>query len=415
MKIEQIGMERIAELNRLGAIAFTYAISDDEQKPDPDDASQWELLRGRERWGMIDEATGRIMGGMILVDFQTRIGERWLPLKGIGGVATLPEYRRSGVIRNVFKHVLPRMYADGAALASLYPFSHEFYRKFGFETFGGQNRASVNLDQLRRFPEPAEVRLIVSEQDMLSARIIYEKFAAGRNLAMRRNIDYQWSKNVMQGDPYKTRQYKYLLMREAEGGAEPCAYISFRPEESGAAGRIADAREAAYVDADGLHRLLGFMSTFYPHYKRLRMMLPGDVNLAAICPDCGMVKDNIEHGYMLRAINARLLLESQPLSPALRLAASHEALGFSLALTDEFIPENTGLYNVAIAPDGVRCTKSPLSDADIVLDIPTFTQLATGSLSFRQAAYSMGFRQNSPCPAAEALFTGRPQYIADFF
>ena len=111
----------------------------------------------------------------------------------------------------------------------------------------------------------------------------------------------------------------------------------------------------------------------------------------------------------------RLLLESQPLSPALKLAAQAAPLSFSLALSDELIPMNTGRYEVTITPEGVRCEQGPLAPADIEVSITAFAQLATGALSLRQAAYRDDVRINAPCPAAEALFTGRPQYIGDHY
>ena len=56
-----------------------------------------------------------------------------------------------------------------------------------------------------------------------------------------------------------------------------------------------------------------------------------------------------------------------------------------------------------------------LAPADIEVSITAFAQLATGALSLRQAAYRDDVRINAPCPAAEALFTGRPQYIGDHY
>ena len=412
MRLEKIGTDRLKEAERISSIAFTYPYN--EPAPSEENRSVEDTMLNSERWGMIDEKTDRLMGGMILLDYRTRVGEKWLPLTGIGGVATLPEYRREGVIRQIFTALLPRMYERGAALSGLYPFSHAFYRKFGYETFGGQNTATVGLEQLRRFAAPDEVRMIADPRDDLAARGIYERFASRYDLAMRRDLDYQW-KRTMGGDPYKERVYKYLLLRRAGEELEPCAYIVFTPDESDSAGRVANAREAAYLDGDALRRLLGFMSTFFPHYRKLRIPLPGDVNLAALCPDAYDVHSGIAEGYMLRAVNVRLLLESQPLSPALKLAAQAAPLSFSLALSDELIPMNTGRYEVTITPEGVRCEQGPLAPADIEVSITAFAQLATGALSLRQAAYRDDVQINAPCPAAEALFTGRPQYIGDHY
>lgn len=414
MRLEKVGEERMLEMSRIAAIAFTFAMNDPEPENPRQEGDVEQKLRQSEHWAMVDEATGKLMGGMILIDYQTRIGENWLPLSGVGGVATLPEYRRAGVIRGVFSEVLPMMYERGIALSGLYPFSHAFYRKFGYETFGGQNMADVGLEQLRGFEQPDEVRMIEDSRDMLSARAIYERFAQTRDLAMRRHFDSQWKK-IMGGDAYKERVYKYLLMRRKDGELEPCAYIVFSPDDGKGGGRIAAAREAAYVDGDAFRRLLGFMSTFFPHYSRLRMALPGDVDLAAICRDAYDVHYNVERGYMLRAINAKLLLDSQPVSPTLRMAAKAAPLEFTLALTDEFIAKNTGLYRVRISGSGVSCALEGMAQADIEMGITGFTQLVTGTLSLEQAIFNGTVRENSPCPAAHMLFVKRPQYIADHY
>ena len=209
--------------------------------------------------------------------------------------------------------------------------------------------------------------------------------------------------------------YKYLLMRRNGEELEPCAYIVFSPDDSIAGSRIAAAREAAYLDGDAFRRLLGFMSTFFPHYSRVRMALPGDVDLAAICKNAYDVHYHVERGYMLRAVNAKLLLDSQPVSPALRMAAKAAPLEFALALTDDIIAKNTGLYRVRISEGGVSCALEPMAQADIEMDITGFTQLVTGSLSLEQAIFNGTVKENSPCPAAHMLFVKRPQYIADHY
>ena len=61
-------------------------------------------------------------------------------LGGVGGVSTLPQYRRGGVIRACMTASLKDMYANDFTFAFLYPFSMQYYRKFGFEA-GGRCRS----------------------------------------------------------------------------------------------------------------------------------------------------------------------------------------------------------------------------------------------------------------------------------
>lgn len=414
MRIEKlVTPERERELDKISSIAFTYPLSDPEPKAETATNTE-EQKRNIEKFAMVDEANDKLMGGMILLDYQTRIGERWLPLTGIGGVCTLPEYRRAGVIRGIFKHILPRMYENGIAISGLYPFSHAFYRKFGYEVTSGLNTATLGLEQLRAFPAPDAVRQIDNPRDELLARAVYEKFAEKRDATMRREISAYW-KWLFSADIYKTRTYRYLLMRHAGEKSEPCAYIVFTPETTPETGNTMLALEAAYTDMDALRRLMGFAATFFPHYRQLRLTLPGDVDLGAICQNPYDVKVKTSYGYMLRAVNTRVMLESQPLSPALKALAAIKPLAFSLSLSDEMIPQNTGRYDITITGEGVKCVQSAYASADISMNINTFSQLTTGSIALCEAYGHADFEMNAPCPAAEMLFVRRPQYIVDHY
>ena len=411
MILRQIGPDRAREMDMIDSVAFTYPLSD--PKPHDNATNVSEQESHLERFAMEDERTGKLMGGMLLIDYQTRIGNRWLPLSGIGGVSTLPEYRRMGVIRGIFERVLPRMYEKGYALSGLYPFSHAFYRKFGYETMSGIRQYTVGLEQLRAFPMPDEIRPIDNPRDELSARGVYELFSKQRDASIRRELSSQW-KDILGGDIHKDCVYKYLLMRRANGKQEPCAYIVFTPEKEKDMNTFTIAvREAAFIDPDGLYRLLGFASTFYPHYRHIRMILPGDIDLGLICPDPYDVELRVNYDYMLRAINAKVLLESMPLSPTLSALSEYKSSSFTLLLHDELIPQNEGLYVIRAKKSGVTCEKALVGSADLEMGIGTFTQLVMGSIALPEALSRPDFRIHSFSPAAQMLFIRRPQYIVD--
>ena len=49
------------------------------------------------------------------------------------------------------------------------------------------------------------------------------------------------------------------------------------------------------------------------------------------------------------------------------------------------------------------------------MDITTFSQLTTGSISLSEAYARDDFEMGAPCPAAQMLFLRRPQYIVDHY
>lgn len=70
-------------------------------------------------------------------------------LGGVGGVSTLPQYRRGGVIRACMTASLKDMCANDFTFAFLYPFSMQYYRKFGFEAGAPEYRWSVPFTAMK--------------------------------------------------------------------------------------------------------------------------------------------------------------------------------------------------------------------------------------------------------------------------
>ena len=76
---------------------------------------------------------GQLTASLLLPQFQMRYEGHDVPMVGVGGVASLPEYRYGGAVRQIFHTALEWMWDQGAVFSTLYPFSHSYYRKFGYE------------------------------------------------------------------------------------------------------------------------------------------------------------------------------------------------------------------------------------------------------------------------------------------
>ncbi|MFZ2538742.1 MAG: GNAT family N-acetyltransferase, partial [Oscillospiraceae bacterium] len=53
-------------------------------------------------------------------------------MSAIGGVATYPEYRNKGAIRECFQKSFEYMEQNNQVLSFMYPFSSSYYRQFGY-------------------------------------------------------------------------------------------------------------------------------------------------------------------------------------------------------------------------------------------------------------------------------------------
>jgi predicted acetyltransferase len=72
-----------------------------------------------------------------------------IPFAGVWAVATMPHYRRKGLVRKLFDAAYPRMHDEGAVLSILDPFSRSFYEKFGYALAEKRAKYVFTKDDLR--------------------------------------------------------------------------------------------------------------------------------------------------------------------------------------------------------------------------------------------------------------------------
>lgn len=82
----------------------------------------------------VDEVDGEVLSQIVSYPFEVTIKGQVMKMSGIGDVASYPETRGSGGIRNIFSAIFNDLHENGTELSYLAPFSQPFYRKFGYET-----------------------------------------------------------------------------------------------------------------------------------------------------------------------------------------------------------------------------------------------------------------------------------------
>ena len=123
---------------------------------------------------------GRLCSAMIQLDYGCHFGGQETKLLGIGGVVSDPAMRRNGGIRALFEEGLPRARREGYTFSALYPFSHVFYRKFGYELAQVSREAVLEPQALRDdLRGAAEISLVLPEdaEGRTAVRQVYEDYA----------------------------------------------------------------------------------------------------------------------------------------------------------------------------------------------------------------------------------------------
>lgn len=389
-------LEEMTAYNKLASICFTYTTRTEDLSP-----KEMSPERLREVRGMFDE-NGTLLGAMIQLEMDCRFEGHDCRFLGIGGVVTDPAERRRGAIRQLFEEGLPRLYNEGFILSALYPFSHVFYRKFGYELGIVKREAQLSPSALRKdLHRAASIRRVLPGEPDQGMRQVYEAYINNKNLAVIRH-DEHWN-SLRSGTPWENLKYSYVLF---DGADQPMAYW-VGTMEKGSDGAVLSIKDMAYTSRKGLEAIFTMLRSMN-EVGVIKLTVPQDVELRFLVEDPYEVTETTHCGGMVRVMNAERALALLP-APALAGACVVE-------VDDKQIPQNNGCF--AIAGDGVRLSVSR-TDAtpDLKCSINGLSALVTGTLDFQGSVDSGMAEVLRPdnCAFMAALFHKRQQHLHNYF
>ena len=391
MEIRRLKQEDLYAAGVVSHIAFHGRTEDLEEK-----RREWEANPEEEDWGAFTD-DGQMMARIINNHFESRLDGAVIRSGGIGAVSTLPEYRESGAVREIFRALLPQARANGEVLSTLYPFLHGFYRKFGYETVSARTKFRLTPAQLAGHVHTGWVRQWKPEDEIGVYTGIYARFAQNLNLSHVRD-DERMKKSHIGGTFYKDRRFVYLLGR----GTEATAYIDlldeFHPE-----GAHMIVREAAWTCPDGFRSILGFLARFTADYLSMEISLPTELDLRLHVRNPYEVAMNPQCNHMVRVVNAEKLLS---------LIHMPQDSAFTVTVYgDEQIPENNGTWHVAAG----QVTPEPEAACDLRVSIRALGQMGTGAVSLREAMLREDVTVCGNFDVLSQIFRSKPIYVGDEF
>ena len=391
MEVRKLTEQEHFESNLVSYVAFHMRMED------PEKAREESKKTVTEDWGAFAD-DGSMMARILNHRFDSMLDGHAVANGGIGGVSTLPEYRNTGAIRKIFEKLIPEAYRNGEVFSTLYPFSHAFYRKFGYETVCWRNNYEFTPSVLSGYRFDGTAELWKPGDPVSEYTALYNRFAAGFNLAMRRDDKMMLEKHL-KGEYYKDRKFCYLLR---ENGS-PVAYLIFQDIRHDPAA-ILSVEDLAWEGRTGLNAVLGFLARFTADYGTIRMFLPASLQLFSLIrtPRAYDIEQTVTQTYMIRAINVRRMLE---------IIKKPDGSSFVIRTEgDEYIAENNGTWEV-------RGGTVTLTDRkpDITVSIQAFGQLASGSVSLSEAVYRPDVTVSGNEAVLEKVFVRKPILVEDHF
>lgn len=122
---------------------------------------------------IVADYEGQIIASSTLFPAQMWLSGVPINVGAIAGVAVVPPFRRKGLAAKLMEFSVVRMLAEGRALAVLFPFSHKYYRQYGFGTVGDLHAYRIATGNLIVYPEARKVRPF-TPGDLPVMRVMYK-------------------------------------------------------------------------------------------------------------------------------------------------------------------------------------------------------------------------------------------------
>lgn len=288
-----------------------------------------------------------LMADLEIYEFENIYCGKYLKSNGIGGVASMPEFRRKGAVRELFKHLFSISNEKGWTISTLYPFSNYYYRQFGYDMVMRNVSLSVAFSNLSHFERCCDVKLYTDDNldDLLS---VYQTYANKFNMMFKRIDDSRFYTKA-----FEKNEYTYLWY---DSNGKCGSYVSYqvnRPANS------LDVKEIIYTSKESLLGILGFLRTYDGNLKNINFQhLPETSPIPDLIGEYNAIDCRLSHGAASRILDLEAVLQSN--------TYPYSAGSFSL-LSKDTITSNAGIFKVEYEKGKALITRMKKGEYDIAL------------------------------------------------
>ncbi|MCX7845710.1 MAG: GNAT family N-acetyltransferase [Dictyoglomaceae bacterium] len=357
MEIRNLTLENIDELVELWSQSFVFPL---------DQVSSWISEKSIKNCIGVFERN-KLISALNIIPFEFYIRGKVLPLSGIGGVATFPEYRGKSYIHNLLTEALRISKERGLIFSMLYPFSFDFYRTFGWELGGFQKKYVRKTYTLPKFEEIKNVRKIPLE-DWKIIKEIYEKHAVNFTGPLKRTEE-RWENLI-----FRSRNLTYLYLWE---DGEPQGYLLYTVELTPI--RRIIVREMICLNISSYKGFLSLFSRQSMSIEEVQWNTPVEDQISFVLTN-PRGECIIEPTFMIRVIDLEKVFENLSFPEYLEEI-------FRIEVKDSYGTWNEGVWEIEIKNGKGKIEKGV--EWDISLSINTLSQIISGTLS-PKTAFQLG-------------------------
>ncbi|WP_252314696.1 enhanced intracellular survival protein Eis [Sinobaca sp. H24] len=390
MEIRKMKPAEVDQNITLGEFAFQFELST-EQRED-----RKKIIKPENTWVAVENK--EIASKLTIFPSEIYIAGEVMKMGGISGVATWPEKRRSGLVRELLRAAMKDVKERGCEVSLLYPFSFSFYRKFGWELFADAKIWTLSSSQLPQ-PVPLEQGTIyrVTQKAAAVLQPIYEKWAVSYTGAVLR--DKQWWEDMV----LKRKTGEIAVFKNEQG--EDRGYIIYKIKN-----QKMEVKEFIWLDEETRTALWSFLA------QHDSMITEVEIRPAVNDPSRFLLADSRitekrESYFMARIVDMTSFLQKYPL----HLKEGEE---LDLKIEDDFCEWNKGFYTLENVDGSIHIRFYPghSEKEGLEMNIQTAAAVFMGYITAEQA-WKAGRIQGKPEQVAllQAGISDLEPFIYDFF
>ncbi|HDR7516349.1 GNAT family N-acetyltransferase [Bacillus mobilis] len=386
MNVIRLKEDKFKEALRLSEYAFQYKVEEERLQQ-----QLTKMKESHEIYGIIEGED--LAAKLHLIPFHIYIGKEKFKMGGVAGVATYPEYRRSGYVKELLQHSLRTMKKDGYTISMLHPFAVSFYRKYGWELCANLLVCQMTKNDLvMKKQVNGTVKRFNKENHSEEVEKLYETFAKRFSGMLVR--DEKWWLQAVYDD--LTLAIYYDENKRAAG------YMLYKIENS-----KMTVEEFVPLYNEARNGLWNFIFQHDSMIKELEMTISENEPLLYTLQE-PRVKAEIKPYFMGRIVDVEQFLKQYELN------WNNVQQELILHITDSFAPWNN--VSVRLANHEITIMKEETIDKGIKLDINALSTIMLGykrPLELNELEIISGSEEE--IQAFEKIIPVREAFIYDFF